>query len=74
MLYELSQTPAFQTLITALGWITLFLLSIAVVVLAAVGICYAVYQFVKIYYKVILAVCFGAVVIGVAVLYFVPII
>lgn len=74
MLYHLSQSPAFQTLITALGWITLFLLGVAVVVLAAVAISYAVLWFIKTYYKTILAVCFCAVLIGVAVLYFAPII
>lgn len=73
MLAQFMQTPEFHALLMGLGWIMLFLLTVAVIVLAAVAIITAVVRFFQMYWKVLAGISLCAVIIGVAILYFVPV-
>lgn len=73
MLIELMNTPAFQSLIIALGWLMLFLLTVAAIVLAAVAIITAIIRFFQMYWKVLAGISLCIVLAGVAYLFFVPV-
>lgn len=73
MLIQLMNTPAFQSMILALGWLMLFLLTVAAIVLAAVAILTAIVRFFQLYWKVLAAISLCVVLAGVAYLFFVPV-
>lgn len=73
MLIEFMNTPAFQTVIMGLGWLMLFLLTSAIIVLAAAAIITAIIRFFQMYWKVLAGISLCIVLAGVAYLFFVPV-